>query len=134
LKEGLMNTISEFTAKPTGRFFYHKVPAKFIVAENVEQGIALEFVTTTARTRKGAVHLLICRWIWITDEAEPAFFYHYPQFLNWELSRPTSRPRFKPDDMALPNYIQYARTGFSGSLPIAEASNPAPNHVDTVPA
>lgn len=130
-----MNTISEFTAKPTGRFFYHKVPAKFIVAENVAQGIALEFVTTTARTRKGAVHLLICRWIWITDEAEPAFFYHYPQFLNWELSRPTSRPRFKPDDMALPNYIQYARTGFSGSLPIAEASNPAPNnYADTVPA
>ena len=108
--------IRDFTAKPAGRFFYHKVPAKFIVAENTVDGSLLEFVTTTGRSRKGAVHLLICRWIWITDDDEPAFFYHYPQFLNWQLWRPSTQPKFKPEAMRLPNYIQYARTGYPVNL------------------
>jgi len=102
----------DFTAKPAGRFFYHKVPAKFVVAENTQDGRLVEFVTTTARSRKGAVHLLVCRWIWITDEAEPAFFYHYPQFLNWKCWKPSSTPTFKPAGMQLPNYLQHARTGY----------------------
>ncbi|MGR8947688.1 MAG: hypothetical protein ACU84Q_06545 [Gammaproteobacteria bacterium] len=102
----------DFTTKPTGRFFYHKVPPKFVVVENSTDGRLIEFVTTTARSRRGKVHLLLCRWIWITDETQPAFFYHYPQFLNWQCWKPTSQPSFKPAGMRLPNYMQHARTGF----------------------
>ena len=104
--------IRDFTAKPNGRLFYHKVPPKFVVVENDSDGRLIEFVTTTARSRKHTVQLLLCRWIWITDTEKPAFFYHYPQFKNWRCWRPTSTPSFKPDGMALANYVQHARTGF----------------------
>ena len=109
---GNIPMLRDFTAKPTGRFFYHKVPPKFVVVENTKDGRLIEFVTTTARSRRGTVHLLLCRWIWITDEEQPAFFYHYPQFLNWRCWKPTSKPSFKPAGMPLPNYLQHARTGY----------------------
>ena len=103
--------IRDFTAKPNGRYFYHKVPPKFVVVENSADGRLIEFVTTTARSRKHTVQLLLCRWIWITDTEQPAFFYHYPQFNNWRCRKPSSRPAFKPEGMALANYMQHARTG-----------------------
>ena len=104
--------IRDFTVKPSGRFFYHKVPPKYVVVENSQDGRLIEFVTTTARSRKGTVHLLLCRWIWITDEEQPAFFYHYPQFNDWQCWQPTSLPQYRPAGMNPANYMQHARTGY----------------------
>lgn len=104
--------IRDFTSKPPGRFFYHKVPPKYVVVENIKDGRVVEFVTTTARSRKKAVQLLLCRWIWITDEREPAFFYFYPQFIDWKCRRPTGSPNLKPAGMPLSIYVQHARTGY----------------------